>query len=97
MTLKINEQTPVSRLREAQAAVVAAGAEYDVAKRKLSDFKAAVRGLTEDEDIRERKRELNDERDRLFHVLQEKIQLVSFYHSAMPVKDPADWKRHARK
>jgi hypothetical protein len=96
MTLRINEQTPISRLRDAQDEVVKAGCTYDLAKRAVNDFKAACRGLIEDEAIVRRRQELSAERDRLFHVLQEKIALVSFYRSAMPPKDPQAWKRHAQ-
>jgi hypothetical protein len=97
MSLKINEQTATSRLRDAKEAVTAAGAEYDRAKKNIADFRDACRGLVEDEAIVRRRRELNAERDRLFHILQEKVQLVSFYHSAMPLKRPEDWKKHERR
>jgi hypothetical protein len=95
--LKIGEQTPVSRLRDAKEAVSRAGAEYDQSKRMLDDYNATVRTLVQDAQIKARRAELHEERDRLFHVLQEKIQLASFYQSAMPPRRAEDWKRHERR
>jgi hypothetical protein len=96
MTLKINEQTALSRLRDAKGQVTQAGLAYDVAKRTLTDFNDTVKELVQDARIEARRAELCDERDRLFHVLQEAVALVSFYESAMPPRRLEDWKKHER-
>lgn len=94
MSMKVGEQTDVSRLSEAKHARIAAGAAYDRAKKQLDDFNATVRTLVEDAAIVKRRAELIAMRDRLFHQLQEQIQIESFYRSAMREKNPNDWKRH---
>jgi hypothetical protein len=91
--LRVGEQTPVSRLRDAKEAVSRAGAEYDRSKRTFDDYNATVRTLVQDARIVARRAELCAERDRLFHILQETIQLVSFVESSMPPKNPDKWKR----
>jgi hypothetical protein len=93
MSLKVGEQTDVSRLKNVKQEVTRCGLEYDRAKKELADYKAVVRTLVQDATIEKRKRELVAAVDRCFHALQEKVQLVSFYQSAMRQKRPEDWKR----
>jgi len=93
MSLKVGEQTPLGRLIDAKEAMSKAGKEYDLAKRRLDDFNATVRTLVPDARIDQRRAELTAERERLFHALKEQVQLVSFFTSAMPPKNPDKWKR----
>lgn len=94
MSLKIGQQTAVSRLTEARQAVTQCGLDYDRAKKQLAEFNEAARTLVQDQSIEKRRRELEQTRDHLFHLLQEQVQLLSFYKSAMPAQhNPDDWRR----
>ena len=76
--LRINEQTPASRLAEARQAVTEAGAQLDAAQAHLREFRETVAHLVRDEQIAAQERILIQECDACWEELQERISIVTF-------------------